>query len=167
MDVLTGIDGIEFRWMKSTDVVGVGLLVANTMTVEHGIVYTHGSTGGLGAKEVSDRVLVGTAGGKVVATCGLHIDDESWPLVPQAWVSWLAVSPDMQRSGAGTKMMDWILAMAKERGFCELYVETYSTAAFKSAREFYLKYGFVHHSDVLDMPIWGTDTIYYRYDVGS
>ncbi|MEM6716690.1 MAG: GNAT family N-acetyltransferase [Cyanobacteria bacterium P01_C01_bin.147] len=47
-----------------------------------------------------------------------------------------------RRRGIGAKMLEHILAEAKRRGYCTLYLETGAMEAFAPARRLYARYGF-------------------------
>lgn len=46
------------------------------------------------------------------------------------------------RRGVAAGMLDYIIAVARSRGYTRLYLETGSSAAFAPARALYLRYGF-------------------------
>ena len=51
---------------------------------------------------------------------------------------------DHLRKGVGAKMLEHIIATAKERRYARLSLETGSSDAFDAARGLYLRYGFVY-----------------------
>ena len=79
---------------------------------------------------------------------GLHY--YRWGPVENAWLSWFAVHPDYQGKGLGGFLINEIEKKAVESGYRKLFVETYNSAEFEKARNFYIKMGYSKPGEIED-----------------
>lgn len=79
-------------------------------------------------------------GAAVMGLMGLH--HYAWGPPENVWLAWFAVHPDAQGRGLGASLLAAIEAMALNRGYNKLLVETYDHPNFGRARTFYEKMGF-------------------------
>lgn len=79
-------------------------------------------------------------GDAVLALGGLRLPQ--WNRSGGVWLSWLAVRRSARRAGLGSRMVGFLCARARDRGFENLFVETYDGAAYDPARSFYASLGF-------------------------
>lgn len=82
--------------------------------------------------------LVAEIDGEVVAMGGLTVEDETGELMR------MRVDPDHQREGLGSKILDGLEAVARERGATRLRAETARRQT--GATEFYPAHGFEERS---------------------
>jgi len=95
---------------------------------------------GNGSSHGGDDVLCGLV--------GLHY--YRWGPVENAWLSWFAVHPDVQGKGLGSFLISEIEKKAVESGYRKLFVETYNSAEFEKARNFYIKMGYSKSGEIED-----------------
>lgn len=86
------------------------------------------------------ELFVLLAGTRVVGITGLH--HYLWGPPGNVWLSWFAVDPDLQGQGLGSKLIAATINLARQRGFEQLFIETYSSPTFEKARAFYASRGF-------------------------
>jgi len=79
-------------------------------------------------------------GDKIIGITGLH--HYVWGPPTNVWLSWFAVDPEVHGRGLGSRLMAATLELARERGFSQLFIETYSSPTFEKARAFYAARGF-------------------------
>ncbi len=97
--------------------------------------------------------------GAIRGLVGLH--HYVWGPEENVWLSWLAVHPDHQRQGIGSKLMADIEGKAAERGYTKLFVETYDHPDFDVARAFYAAVGFDEAGRVRRYLPDGSDMVVY------
>jgi ribosomal-protein-alanine N-acetyltransferase len=78
--------------------------------------------------------LIGADGTRIVAFAIMHFGDE------QAHLNLLAVRPTHQRTGLGTRLIDWLMESAQVAGIAIVSLELRTTN--DDARRFYLAQGF-------------------------
>jgi GNAT superfamily N-acetyltransferase len=78
---------------------------------------------------------------RIYGLIGLH--RYLWGPEQNVWLSWFAVHPDRQGSGAGSVLMDAVKELAVQTGYTKLLVETYDSSTFEKARHFYHAKGFL------------------------
>lgn len=75
--------------------------------------------------------------------CGLvGLHHYRWGPAENIWLSWFAVSPEYQGQQTGSLMLDYIEGHARQSGYKQLLIETYSRDEFAHARKFYLHKGY-------------------------
>ncbi len=72
---------------------------------------------------------------------------------------WIAVDPDFQSQGVGSKLMDFLEGTLRETGARMLLADTSSTPQYEKTRRFYLKKGFREVARVPDYYHVGNDRI--------
>ena len=78
--------------------------------------------------------------GGICGLIGLH--RYLWGPEQNVWLSWFAVHPERQGSGAGSALMKALKKRAIQAGYTKLLVETYDSPTFEKARNFYRARGF-------------------------
>ena len=78
--------------------------------------------------------------GRICGLVGLH--RYVWGPAENVWLSWFAVDPDLHGKGAGSAMISAIEKRAVQAGYRKLFVETYESPTFETARSFYKAKGF-------------------------
>ena len=86
------------------------------------------------------RVLEHSAA--ILGLVGLH--RYIWGPPENVWLAWFAVHPDHQGRGLGAFLLNAAINEARQLRFTRLFIETYSTPEFASARRFYRSHGFKH-----------------------
>ncbi len=72
---------------------------------------------------------------------------------------WIAVDPDLQSQGAGSKLMDFLEGELRKMGARMLLADTSSIAEYEKTRRFYEKKGFREVARVPDYYYVGNDRI--------
>lgn len=103
--------------------------------------------------------------GRIVGITGLHF--YLWGPPENVWLSWFAVDPSVHGRGIGKRLMAASLARARERGFAQMFIETYSSPTFARARSFYASQGFELAGFVTGYLPDGSDMIVYRQSLQS
>ncbi len=85
---------------------------------------------------------------KLIGLVGLH--HYVWGPAENIWLSWFAVSPDYQRQGVGSAMLEAIMKIGRKKGFTKLFIETYDGPDFEKARRFYTAMGFTEAGRIDD-----------------
>ncbi|MEO5913988.1 MAG: GNAT family acetyltransferase [Luteolibacter sp.] len=86
--------------------------------------------------------LIGTVDSEIVATAMAGYEGH------RGWINYLAVSPDLQRSGYGRQIMEHAESLLRERGCPKINLQVRSTN--RQVIEFYQRLGF-SFDDVLSM----------------
>jgi len=92
------------------------------------------------ARDIEGHHFVALTGGEVVACIGLYPQGEGVGRLRQ-----MAVAPNLQRQGIGSKLLDFVEVWARERGFAMLTLH-----ARLSALEFYERHGYVAEGEVFE-----------------
>lgn len=102
-----------------------------------------------------------TLDGALIGIAGLHF--YSWGPPQNVWLSWFALAPEHRGQGLGSLLLRRMMELAKEQGYLRLYIETYSSPAFATARTFYSHHGFVPVGVVADyLPDGASMVVYCR-----
>lgn len=72
---------------------------------------------------------------------------------------WIVVDPQVQGQGVGSKLVDFLEAVAKERRVRMILVDTSSVPPYERSRKFYLRHGFQEVARVPDYYHPGNDRI--------
>jgi len=99
-------------------------------------------------------------GDKIIGITGLH--HYVWGPPTNVWLSWFAVEPDVHGRGLGTRLMAATLELARERGFTQLFIETYSSPTFEKARAFYAARGFEQVGGIRGYMPDGSEMVVFR-----
>jgi ribosomal protein S18 acetylase RimI-like enzyme len=120
------------------------------------------------AIELADAVIDGTDSGYrfVVAVDGPGIIGYGcWgevPLTTGAWdIYWIAVSPDAQGHGIGTRLLGKMESDIQAEGGRMILLETSSTGIYRNTRAFYEKRGYVIESVIRDFYKPGDDRVIF------
>lgn len=97
---------------------------------------------------------------RIVGITGLH--RYLWGPPQNVWLSWFAVDPAMHGQGFGKRLMAATIDLARERGFAQLFIETYSSPTFARARTFYAARGFEQVGSIQGYMPDGVDMVVYR-----
>jgi len=100
----------------------------------------------------------------IIAVTGLH--QYRWGPDENVWLSWFAVEPKWQSQGVGAWALQQTEAMAKQRGYKKLFIETYSRDTFSRARYFYQKRGFLPVGHITDYLTDGSDMLVFCKRLG-
>jgi ribosomal protein S18 acetylase RimI-like enzyme len=82
--------------------------------------------------------------------------DRTWEL----W--WIAVDVRSQRSGVGSRLLEWVEAEVDRQAGRVLLIETSSTPAYAPTRGFYLKHGYDEVARIPDFYADGDDKVIFR-----
>jgi GNAT superfamily N-acetyltransferase len=104
-----------------------------------------------------------TEHGTITGIVGLH--HYQWGPAENVWLAWFAVDPSVQGEGLGKALFTFVLDVARREGYQKLFVETYSTGEFASARIFYQKMGMVPAGIVTPYLSGGGNMIVYYKDL--
>lgn len=85
-----------------------------------------------------------------VSVHALALDEEGQPigtgrLLPDGHIGRMAVIPDWRRCGAGSALLQWLIAEARKQQFAVVHLH-----AQTHALGFYTRHGFIAHGDVYD-----------------
>lgn len=81
--------------------------------------------------------------------CGLvGLHHYRWGPDLNVWLSWFAVAPACQGQGIGRQLLQYIENVARESGYQQLLIETYSNHEFARARNFYMKCGYLQSGEI-------------------
>ncbi len=99
------------------------------------------------------RLLVAEAGDELVGFVSVHVAEAI------AWIGWMGVAPERQRSGVGRALCERLFADLASAGVREVRVETLGDSVdyepYARTRAFYQGLGFVEHARVRqDDPEW-------------
>lgn len=99
-----------------------------------------------------DHVVVAERDGRIVGAGGIEVypDDEA------GLVRSMVVEEVLQRSGLGKRILDWVVAHAREQGLRRLSLFT------MNARDFYARYGF-EDATLEDFPPSARHSEQYRF----
>jgi len=97
-------------------------------------------------------IYVLARGPRIVGVVGLH--HYAWGPPENVWLSWFALDPQLQGQGCAGRMLEAVIAKAKQNHFMKFFIETYSTTEFARARSFYRAQGF---AEVGGIPGWLPD----------
>ena len=76
---------------------------------------------------------------------------------------WIAVDPDFQEKGAGSKLLDFLVKAVKVRGGRMILADTSTVPFYEKTRKFYVKNGFQEVARIPDYYRPGNDRItFYR-----
>ena len=75
-----------------------------------------------------------------IGVVGLH--HYRWGPPQNVWLAWFAVHPDHQGQGHARAMLESIEAHARERGYRQMYIESYASPEFEKALGFYQYMGY-------------------------
>jgi GNAT superfamily N-acetyltransferase len=78
--------------------------------------------------------------GSLAGVTGLH--HYEWGPEENVWLGWFALSPKLQGSGLGVRLMVETEKAARALHYRKLFIETYETPTFARAIRFYIKAGF-------------------------
>ncbi|MGA7828757.1 MAG: GNAT family N-acetyltransferase [Geobacteraceae bacterium] len=78
--------------------------------------------------------------GTLAGVTGLH--HYEWGPEENVWLGWFALSPKLQGSGLGVRLMTETEQAARALGYRKLFIETYDSPTFARAIRFYDKSGF-------------------------
>lgn len=99
-------------------------------------------------------------GERILGMTGLH--RYLWGPPQNVWLSWFAVEPDAHGQGLGSRLMAATLELARERGYSQLFIETYSSPTFAKARAFYTSRGFEQVGAIRGYMPDGAEMVVYR-----
>lgn len=94
---------------------------------------------------------------------GLH--HYCWGPSENVWLAWFTVETGRQGEGLGQILFHFVLDRARQWGYRKLFVETYSTQEFASARSFYQKMGMIPAGIVTPYLSEGGNMIVYYKDL--
>jgi len=100
---------------------------------------------------------------KLIAVCGLGGEISK----KKVWLGYFAVHPDYRNKGLGTKCLNFIENVAKERGYKWIIIETYQHPTFEPAIKLYKKLGYKEVGYLADYLEDGSDIIYLRKILGG
>lgn len=157
---------ITFGEMTEEDAAGVIGLISRAMNEDEGrwaekTIDFHYTCLGNGKDDGRAYYVAKLENGQVAGISGLH--HYEWGPDDVVWLGWFAVEPDLQRNGIGNTMMEKACALAKEKGYRKLLVETYSN--LPKGVNFYEKFGFKKAGNVKDYVSEGVDMIVYAKDL--
>ena len=92
--------------------------------------------------------FVGLEGDVVVGVTGHYPDKYDWPTI--LWLNWHYVHPEYRRRGIGTKLLAYVVDLAKKQGIRKLYLDTGSETSYAAAVRLYEKFGFQEEGRLLD-----------------
>jgi len=99
---------------------------------------------------------------KQTILCGLvGLHHYRWGPQGNVWLSWFAVSPAYQGKHIGAFMIDYIEGDARQRGYRQLLLETYSSHEFARARNFYRHRGYSPAGEIQAYLDQGTSMVVY------
>lgn len=128
---------ITLRFGRLTDAASIALM--SRELIESGLGWSW--TPERVARSIRDRdtiTLIGADGGRIIAFAIMHFGDE------HAHLNLLAVRPSHQRTGLGTRMVDWLMESAQIAGIAAVTLEL--RTCNEEARRFYLAQGFSESS---------------------
>lgn len=129
---------IIIRKMKKCDIKHIVPIIKKTMGEEKAN-YAIASFNHTLLRENNDSVwYIAVFNDEVVGVIGLH----GLTQLPDVWLSWFAISPEYQRKGIGSLLMEYIQVVAREYGCKRLFIETYVHPDFVNALMFYRKMKF-------------------------
>jgi len=105
------------------------------------------------------------ANGKIAGLVGLH--HYVWGPDENVWLGWFALDRAYRRNGIGRRLISEISAIALEKGYSKLYVETYSSATFADARAFYEATGFSETGRIANYMPDGAAMVVYSKPIGT
>lgn len=140
----------RLRPMEESDIDAVFRLVSNAMNEDEGnqareTLEFHFACRRYGMDDGRTYFVLPDENG-VFGIVGLH--RYLWGPPENVWLAWFAVDPSLRGGGFGKLMMAFIVDRAIELGYVKLYVETYSTPEFATARKFYESSGFTRAGEV-------------------
>jgi ribosomal protein S18 acetylase RimI-like enzyme len=74
---------------------------------------------------------------------------------------WIAVHPEHQGAGGGSRLLDEVERRLRERAARMLVVETSSRTDYESTRRFYERRGYAEHARLRDFYAFGDDRVIY------
>lgn len=83
------------------------------------------------------------------------------PETKKAWLSYTSVLPSQQNKGIGSIILSFIEKKAIQKGFEQLFIETYASRTYRKANKFYLKNGYQEYERIENY-IGKTAGIFYR-----
>ena len=99
-----------------------------------------------------DHIVVAEGDGRIVGAGGIEV----YPEDGAGLVRSMVVEEGLQRSGLGKRILDWVVAHARELGLLRLYLFT------MNARDFYARYGF-EDATLEDFPPAARNSAQYRF----
>lgn len=142
-------------------VVAAGLFEPDDSDFLSGMVSGHLAEG----SEAAERFLVDAEpDGRIIGAVYYRpkeAADRAWDL------TMIAVHPDEQRSGAGSRLMHHVESALRDAGERLLLVETSSTSGYVAARAFYRRNGYDEEARVRDYWTDGDDLVLFRKHLGT
>ena len=77
----------------------------------------------------------------VVGLIGLYTEEDDADI--EVWLGWYCVDPSTRGSGIGTRLLDFAIGTAWDRGYTTLKLYTTSADEYAAARRLYEKKGFI------------------------
>ena len=74
---------------------------------------------------------------------------------------WIAVHPEHQGEGGGSRLLDEVERRLRERAARMLVVETSARTDYESTRRFYERRDYAEHARLSDFYAWGDDRVIY------
>ena len=74
---------------------------------------------------------------------------------------WIAVHPEHQGEGGGSRLLEEVERRLRERAARMLVVETSARIDYESTRRFYERRGYAEHARLRDFYAWGDDRVIY------
>jgi GNAT superfamily N-acetyltransferase len=165
MDAVRG----SLEAMGAGDIEAAAALVARAMNADEGrwATKTMQFHFGCAAQGLDDgrTYYVWKRGGAVRGLVGLHY--MIWGPERNVWLAWFAVDPDCQGQGLGQRLLAAVEAVAAEKGYAKLLVETYQHVDFDKARRFYERNGFAAAGQIADYLPDGSAMIVYAKSLSA
>lgn len=98
----------------------------------------------------------------LIAVCGLG----SCISEDKVWLGYFAVHPDYRNKGLGTRSLEFVEEVAKEKGYKSILIETYEHPTFASALKLYKKQGYKEIGYLADYLDDDSDAIFLRKQLG-
>jgi len=154
---------IELISMDGADIDAAAALVARAMNPDEGrwAARTMRFHFGCQAHNLDDgrAYYAWKPNGTIRGLAGLH--HPVWGPEENVWLAWFAVDPTCQGCGLGRELLAAIEAVAVEKGYRKLLIETYEQEEFDKARRFYERNGFQRTGQIAGYLPDGSSMIVY------
>lgn len=80
----------------------------------------------------------------------------------KVWLGYFAVHPGYRRKGLGMKMLAFVEGVMRQRGYREIFIETYDHPTFEAACALYEKAGYRRVGELPEFLDDGSDALFYR-----